>query len=421
MRVGRTCGTAVLAAVLAVVLLLAAACSPADDESGTDPATPTTDSTAAAVTEEAPAPDDPTVPTVPPSPVVDPGHAVDPPGKFQSPARTPDILISSADTLDPDLVQQIEQVDGIAEVSQMSVGQVVLEGRVYDLAVVDPGTYRRFTIAESAQLQAQWDRVAGGELAAVKGLQKRLPTDADGYLRLGTDEDAPTIHVGAYAPQIPTIELVANQKWGEELGIPEGNAVLISTGTRTPQSVQKQVQAILGSDFAPQLLDIASRLGLDPDAFQTVVPVGSFADAVGTFRYTAAGGGRINPAPEWVREHIVTETVPILGQVTCNRYMMPQLKAAFGEIVKVGLADKINPGEYAGCYYPRFIAGSTTLSNHSFGTALDMNVPGNLRGTVGEMDRGVVAIFKKWGFAWGGDWNYTDPMHFELSRIVNPG
>ena len=32
------------------------------------------------------------------------------------------------------------------------------------------------------------------------------------------------------------------------------------------------------------------------------------------------------------------------------------------------------------------------------------------------MDRDVVAIFKKWGFAWGGDWNYTDPMHFELSR-----
>ncbi len=75
------------------------------------------------------------------------------------------------------------------------------------------------------------------------------------------------------------------------------------------------------------------------------------------------------------------------------------------------------PGEYAGCYYPRFIAGSTTLSNHSFGLALDLNVPGNQRGTVGEIDREVVAIFKKWGFAWGGDWGYTDPMHFELGQI----
>ena len=86
-----------------------------------------------------------------------------------------------------------------------------------------------------------------------------------------------------------------------------------------------------------------------------------------------------------------------------------------------GLADEIKREQYAGCYYPRFIAGSTSLSNHSFGTALDLNVPGNLRGTVGEMDRVVVSIFKKWGFAWGGDWRYTDPMHFEMARIVRPG
>jgi hypothetical protein len=148
--------------------------------------------------------------------------------------------------------------------------------------------------------------------------------------------------------------------------------------------------------------------------------VGSVADAVGVFNYTVIGGGRIAPDPAWVRSHIATEQVPILGTVTCNRLMMPQLRSALQAIVDRGLADEIHPGEYAGCYYPRFIAGSTTLSNHSFGLALDLNVPGNQRGTVGEMDRGVVDAFKEWGFAWGGDWNYTDPMHFEMARLVDP-
>ena len=37
------------------------------------------------------------------------------------------------------------------------------------------------------------------------------------------------------------------------------------------------------------------------------------------------------------------------------------------------------------------------------------------------MDRGVVETFKKWGFAWGGDWAYTDPMHFEMAELVTPG
>ena len=100
--------------------------------------------------------------------------------------------------------------------------------------------------------------------------------------------------------------------------------------------------------------------------------------------------------------------------------IFPQLRAALEEVVSRGLADKIHPEEYAGCYYPRFIAGSTTLSNHAFGLALDLNVPGNQRGTVGEIDRDVVQIFKSWGFAWGGDWCYTDPMHFEMNRLVAP-
>lgn len=43
------------------------------------------------------------------------------------------------------------------------------------------------------------------------------------------------------------------------------------------------------------------------------------------------------------------------------------------------------------------------------GIAVGLNVVGNQRGTAAEIDPGVVAIFAKWGFAWGGDWQYTDP------------
>ena len=82
--------------------------------------------------------------------------------------------------------------------------------------------------------------------------------------------------------------------------------------------------------------------------------------------------------------------MPILGSVTCNKVVFPQLKAALQEIHDRGLDDKIHPEQFAGCYYPRFIAGTSTLSNHAFGLALDINAVENQRGTVGLIDRGVV-------------------------------
>jgi hypothetical protein len=198
-----------------------------------------------------------------------------------------------------------------------------------------------------------------------------------------------------------------------------GNALLVGTGATSPYAVRKAVETAAG--VPAQMTDVVAREGLDPGAKQTAVPTGTVAEAVGTFTYTVLGGGRIAPDPAWVSSHIATEQVPILGNVTCNRFMIVQLRQALLEIQQTGLAEEIHPKEYAGCYYPRFIAGSTKLSNHSFGLALDINVPGNQRGTVGEMHPLVVDIFKKWGFAWGGDWNYTDPMHFEMNRIVAPG
>jgi hypothetical protein len=239
-------------------------------------------------------------------------------------------------------------------------------------------------------------------------------------VRLGSDKDAPQVHIGAFAAQVPQVDAVVNDSWIETLGMKPGNALLVTTGQTAPASLRKPIERIAGGQASVQMLDAVARFGLDIKVQQTAFLVGTVADAVGTFNYTVLGGGRIAPEPAWVSSHIATGTVPILGSVTCNKLIFPQLEAALREIQDRGLGDEIHPDEYAGCYYPRFIAGTTSLSNHSFGLALDFNVPGNQRGTVGEMNREVVSIFKKWGFAWGGDWSFTDPMHFEMNAVVQP-
>jgi len=409
----RRTGLTLCCGALLVVLLGCGQGTPTAEPSGSTSPSPTASS---------PAPE--------PSPtiaVADPEHAVDPPGPRDDRLLSADILVVSEETVPDDVIKDIEGLKGsdgkqmVTGVTSISMAQVPIENRVLDLVAADPGTYRRFTELKSADFQEQWDRVAGGEIALDDQRQKSVKTDENGFITLGSSTDAKQIHVGAWAPQVEgLVDGVVNPKWGEELGMPSGNALLVSTTMVAPDRVQKPIEKIVGESASVQRLDVVARLGIDPGVFQTAVVVGSVSEAIGQYRYTVSGG-RVTPESSWVAEHIATEQVPIIGSVTCNKAMLPQLRAALQEVVDSGLADKIHPGEYAGCYYPRFIAGSTTLSNHAFGTALDINVPGNQRGTVGEIDRGVVAIFKKWGFAWGGDWNYTDPMHFEMNRVVSPG
>ena len=400
------------ALMLSALLSLTAACT--GSSSAVDPTDPSEPSTSAAAGESSGSPSPGTAATG--TVIADPEHAVEAPGKLTKRLLPADMLVYSQSPLSPRMIARIRALKGVVNVESMAMAQVAIEDKVPNVAAGRPGSYRRYTPEASAKLQEAWDRIAGGELGILPELRKKVPADKDGYLRLGNGATAPQIHVGAFAPQIPQVDAVVNTSWIETLGMKPGNALIVSTGITSPQSVRQPIQKIAGDKASVQILGP----DLDITVQQTAFLVGSVADAVGTFNYTVLGGGRIAPDPAWVRTHISTATVPILGRVTCNRAVIPQLTAALREIVERGLSNKINPSQYAGCYYPRFIAGSTKLSNHSFGLALDLNVPGNLRGTVGEMDRTVVSIFKKWGFAWGGDWSYTDPMHFEMNALIDP-
>jgi hypothetical protein len=351
-----------------------------------------------------------------PAPVADPEHAVDPPGRRTGTLVGPDLRIYSKEPLGDDLVERIAGNRRVERVERISLGDFGVQNGVITVAAVDPATYRNYTPYASAELQEVWDRVAGGELAIDKAVGRKLQDD-EGYLKLGNDKDAAELHIGAFAPQVPQVDAVVNEKWGEDLGIEAGNALLVHTGIHSPREVRKDLVRLVGDDASVTILGP----NLNPGATQTAVLTGgSVAEAVGTFRYTVLGGGRIAPEQSWVDANIRTEPVPILGSMTCHRVVFPQLRAALLEIQQRGLADEINPDEYAGCFYPRFIANTQQLSLHSFGIAFDINVPGNQRGTVGEIDRDVVSIFKRWGFAWGGDWSWTDPMHFEMNAIVDP-
>lgn len=71
----------------------------------------------------------------------------------------------------------------------------------------------------------------------------------------------------------------------------------------------------------------------------------------------------------------------------------------------------------SGGYNYRTIAGSSRLSNHSFGAAVDISGNGENYRTNNSIDPTLARqLAEKWGLRWGGDYrNAKDYMHFEIA------
>ncbi len=119
--------------------------------------------------------------------------------------------------------------------------------------------------------------------------------------------------------------------------------------------------------------------------------------------------------PRWLDRNIVTRSVPILGAVTCNRRLFAPLRHALRRLERRGLSSVVDRADYAGCFAPRRIPGSGSLSLHAWGLAIDINAAANPRLGDSRQDRRLVRAMEGAGFTWGGRWpTVPDPMHFEL-------
>lgn len=103
---------------------------------------------------------------------------------------------------------------------------------------------------------------------------------------------------------------------------------------------------------------------------------------------------------------------PKRTKIWCHRLLAVEIEGVLREIYDAGLWPLLKT---IGCYNFRKARGLTKLSLHAFGAALDLNGLTNALGTDGDMDPRIIAIFKRRGWTWGGDWKRKDPMHFQFA------
>lgn len=189
----------------------------------------------------------------------------------------------------------------------------------------------------------------------------------------------------------------------------------------------------------------------DPDDVETIrsIPADapkplSHEDRVhlfGALKWKPLPGGKLGEIElerAWVKANLTTIRIPFEGvsssglspatrAISVHRLAAKPMLALWEAWRDAGYLPLIRT--FNGCWVPRMKRGheqstrQIDLSNHSWGTAFDINAPWNKlgqrgarMGQTGSVEL-LVPLALELGWAWGGYFSTVDGMHFELSEL----
>lgn len=210
---------------------------------------------------------------------------------------------------------------------------------------------------------------------------------------------------------------------------------LVQDGVVGPQTYAAALQLSFDPGFTDPLGGTSGTDWPPPPIFRPLVSNIERGKIFGVFKYerVAPGEDDIRILGDWETRNIVPISVPQLkgvrggpknGRIRVHRLVAAQVRELFIAWDTAGLTDLIET--WGGSFVARFIRGSgTTLSNHAWGTAFDLNAAWNplgalpaLRGRKGSV-RELVPLANQYGFYWGGHFSRCDGMHFEVARVLS--
>jgi hypothetical protein len=125
--------------------------------------------------------------------------------------------------------------------------------------------------------------------------------------------------------------------------------------------------------------------------------------------------------PSGLRSQMITRNVGFMSNVTLLGAAMNSLQTVWREIqVKEPVLSYVVQSSGSLCYRSNRPSG-TSLSNHSWGTAIDVNYGGGAPETYRGNHNASMYLYRLWrfmhaaGWYWGGGFSNQDNMHFEAS------
>jgi cell wall-associated NlpC family hydrolase len=178
-----------------------------------------------------------------------------------------DLLVIAPTTLPPALLATIGKLPGVSAVNLLDAARINVNGSFVATLGVDPSTFRAFTSQPTAGSTLLWQNVADGAIAVsyLMGQQESLLLGGSVTV---TGAQTERLQVGGFGTVgITGVDAVVSHAVARSLGIPAGNAIVISAPNARLSVLMQQVQRVLpaGAAVAP-LVAQAAELGLPASA-----------------------------------------------------------------------------------------------------------------------------------------------------------
>lgn len=137
----------------------------------------------------------------------------------------PHLFVVADRPLPPEIVAKVRRVKGVVAAEVTGAADVMVDGKRVPTMGVNPSTFRSYTPKVTAASDGLWRNIAAGDMAV------SFELGHDGGVQLGSQVQSGSkrLRIGAYATVgMGAIAAIVSKETAASLGIPDGNALVVS-------------------------------------------------------------------------------------------------------------------------------------------------------------------------------------------------
>lgn len=196
-----------------------------------------------------------------------------------------DVLVVAPTSLPRGAAAQIRKLPGVVAAQSIDAATIKVNGKFVAMLGVDPSAFRGFAAKPTAVSSRLWQSVADGRVAVsyTMGRLDKLPLG--GAVKVA-GRRTESLRVGGFGTVgIPGIDAVVSESVARSLGLPAGNAIVVSAPHARLDALTAQIKKLIPRDaVAEALVSPAAGSGVATSTGAAGAPGSATADGPGLSR-----------------------------------------------------------------------------------------------------------------------------------------